>query len=1083
MHIKYANAKISDVRYSETRIDDISPDSFSRLASSPLSEDGYLYVQTRAISSRVNKNGDGWPSTALKEAYSTFEGRPVFVDHNNDDPDRTRGVVVWSNLHIEDDLEKISTADDYYASAPNEHLPPTWIELLIEVDAQEFPKLAKRIVDGDIDAVSMGANIEATVCSVCAHKATSPSEYCAHIKKKGAEFEIESSTGEKIRKRSYEDCYGVNFFEISFVFDPADETALIRDIRREGAVYDYEEEEDFQAVAPTPDPTPSPNAGRGDERAWRVEQFMKMGYPPDIASQLADAAVDWHKVKRLLDMGATKDQALRIMTKTAGPMPIPCLIEIGEPQREYIVEPLISPIPAPLPEPMPEPSPMPEPEREPVPEREPEKVPARAGRNEEPVYGWKVLSVSKDGLLESPSYRVTWPNDKWLKASGAPNMNDSRGIHALVTGSLGSLSDYAEATENFALVKVAMAGKIIECSSGYRSEYAYPAEIFVSDTSKIGAIRSQYPGVEISVIPDSIASQLGIKETNFHKGSPYPGHHDKNKDGDKDHIQGAPEKVNEIYHALRRDYPGYSKEKAAKIAWSRYKKMKKKGVLDLKKAPTQGEKDNEPQAYKPTAPEKVDTLRHDFVCPNCGSDMEELNSGQVLCEVCGFEKEPDGFDNPDLEMAKEVDLRQNQEDIVKQRPVPEQTAPQPLPAQAEPPLQPVPPVAPIARVSAVVETVMGENGGLHGEAMRVIAQNNLRGRIIAPYGEFDLPAGRDHQMAFMSYVLSQRKAGKNMRDVIASIPITVEAADDETLNQILTIIHSGGMEGPRIDRETTGKITQTTEVIDEMNVTKKSVRLRKPIVWAGIDLLRKKADGGKGFSDDEQLLVEELALDGVKATPWEAAAAIESFARVAARQKKIVVNNTTKTKGSDEPTVEKVKKDQLAPVESDRKVIKRTEEDGQGVKRTEEIIEEGGPLGSESEPETKAETKPEKRQVKDDKSEEPQAYEDEDEDEDEESGDRDREESKLLAALRLAKFASELGIIDSTQELNWAAELEDNESLVEIEARSKMLESVKEAGLSKSKKRPAFPRFPSLTGSTNGNDDEDIDDISRIFLS
>jgi uncharacterized protein YfcZ (UPF0381/DUF406 family) len=50
---------------------------------------------------------------------------------------------------------------------------------------------------------------------------------------KGATFEIESSDGTKSHKKAYEDCYGVNFFEISFVFDPADETALVSDMSPE----------------------------------------------------------------------------------------------------------------------------------------------------------------------------------------------------------------------------------------------------------------------------------------------------------------------------------------------------------------------------------------------------------------------------------------------------------------------------------------------------------------------------------------------------------------------------------------------------------------------------------------------------------------------------------------------------------------------------------------------------------------------------------------------------------------------------------------------------------------------------------
>lgn len=73
----------------------------------------------------------------------------------------------------------------------------------------------------------MGANIKKSVCSVCSNEATTPDEFCDHIKKKGLTFEITSADGEKVRKKAYEDCIGIDFFEISFVFDPADETALI----------------------------------------------------------------------------------------------------------------------------------------------------------------------------------------------------------------------------------------------------------------------------------------------------------------------------------------------------------------------------------------------------------------------------------------------------------------------------------------------------------------------------------------------------------------------------------------------------------------------------------------------------------------------------------------------------------------------------------------------------------------------------------------------------------------------------------------------------------------------------------------
>lgn len=194
-------------------------------------DDGFLYVRVRAISSRVNKNWDGWPSAELQNAYKSFVGKPIFIDHNNSDPGRTRGVIVDAALHV-DDMNKHSNLDPYYATAPDNHKPPTWIELLLEVDAKSFPKLAKAIISKDIDGVSMGANVEYTKCSHCHNRAEEPSQFCSHILNKGALFDYtDKKTGRKTSKNSYEDCYKVSFFEISFVFDPADETALVRDIR------------------------------------------------------------------------------------------------------------------------------------------------------------------------------------------------------------------------------------------------------------------------------------------------------------------------------------------------------------------------------------------------------------------------------------------------------------------------------------------------------------------------------------------------------------------------------------------------------------------------------------------------------------------------------------------------------------------------------------------------------------------------------------------------------------------------------------------------------------------------------------
>lgn len=221
-------AQILETRSAPERIEGASLARFSNY-NDFRTDDGYIYTRVRAISSRVNKNFDGWPSEELGKAYRSFIGKPIYVDHHNSDPDRSRGVIVDAILHVEDD--RTSSLDPYYATAPENHKPHTWIELLLETDAKAFPKLAKAIVDKDIDGVSMGCNVEKTRCSICSNWASDPMQFCSHVKLKGAHFDSYDNMGKKNSKLAYEDCYDIGFFEISYVFDPADETALVHEVK------------------------------------------------------------------------------------------------------------------------------------------------------------------------------------------------------------------------------------------------------------------------------------------------------------------------------------------------------------------------------------------------------------------------------------------------------------------------------------------------------------------------------------------------------------------------------------------------------------------------------------------------------------------------------------------------------------------------------------------------------------------------------------------------------------------------------------------------------------------------------------
>lgn len=173
---------------------------------------GYLYVRSRAISSRCNDNFDEFPAEEIKVAYRTFVGKPVFVNHVNDNHRRARGVIIDAALHEDTNPDGS---------------PDTWCEVLMEVDAVKFPKLAEAIIKKHIERTSMGTDVAYSVCSFCGNRASTPLEYCAHIPKlKGKRIYRTTASGDKEGILVREICHGLSFFENSLlVEEPADPTA------------------------------------------------------------------------------------------------------------------------------------------------------------------------------------------------------------------------------------------------------------------------------------------------------------------------------------------------------------------------------------------------------------------------------------------------------------------------------------------------------------------------------------------------------------------------------------------------------------------------------------------------------------------------------------------------------------------------------------------------------------------------------------------------------------------------------------------------------------------------------------------
>ena len=173
--------------------------------------EGHILTVTRAISARVNQNFDGFPSEELKKAYSTFLGKPVFVNHLNDDPTKARGRVVGARY--------VENGNDKY------------IEVIQEVNAKKFPLLAKELTESGLDSVSMGCSAERTICSFCGNVATGMLDMCTHVlNSKGRKLRRQGANGQMEDVLVYEECRDLGFFELSYVFDPADETAVVSNL-------------------------------------------------------------------------------------------------------------------------------------------------------------------------------------------------------------------------------------------------------------------------------------------------------------------------------------------------------------------------------------------------------------------------------------------------------------------------------------------------------------------------------------------------------------------------------------------------------------------------------------------------------------------------------------------------------------------------------------------------------------------------------------------------------------------------------------------------------------------------------------
>jgi hypothetical protein len=164
----------------------------------------YLYVLINALGAgefySANRKGDYFFDADLKKYHKTFEdGGKCFRHHDNKHAERSYGDILFS----------------YYN--PQMHR----VELVVAIDRSKTKDLVSDIEQGIFPATSMGVRVDYEQCSICGNKNKRIDDRCEHLR--SAMNKI-LSDGRKV----YAENYGpLKFFDISFVFIPADATSSV----------------------------------------------------------------------------------------------------------------------------------------------------------------------------------------------------------------------------------------------------------------------------------------------------------------------------------------------------------------------------------------------------------------------------------------------------------------------------------------------------------------------------------------------------------------------------------------------------------------------------------------------------------------------------------------------------------------------------------------------------------------------------------------------------------------------------------------------------------------------------------------
>ena len=230
----------------------------------------------------------------------------------------------------------------------------------------------------------------------------------------------------------------------------------------------------------------------------------------------------------------------------------------------------------------------------------------------------------------------------------------------------------------------------------------------------------------------------------------------------------------------------------------------------------------EPQADAITAPQEVNTLRKETLCPVCrAADMEFSQDGVQECPICGHLAEPEPLDNPDLSMAQDADLRSDTTDV--KTPEGEDQVPAVNPAAPATDQITFTPVSKARKTNdttgvisemfetiltttskdvvdqilplpkeASVETTLGVEHPIHGATLKALVESGLQVSIEYPGAASRMAKKVDlsKPSPALFHLLMTEDSARRLKTTFANVPLVLSADKGEDIEKALEIIRT-----------------------------------------------------------------------------------------------------------------------------------------------------------------------------------------------------------------------------------------------------------------------------------------------------